>query len=69
MLEIGKEADISILDRNPLLDISHVGTVSAVMTNGNYYEANLFGALLTLGPAISDPGPVSRSWRNRRNSC
>ncbi len=38
-LEIGKEADIAILDRNPLLDISHIRTVSAVMTNGNYYES------------------------------
>ena len=38
-LEIGKEADIAILDRNPLLDISHVRTVSAVVTNGSYYES------------------------------
>ena len=38
-LEIGKEADIAILDRNPLSDISHLRTVSAVMTNGNYYES------------------------------
>ena len=38
-LEIGKEADIAILERNPLLDISHIRTVSAVMTNGNYYES------------------------------
>ena len=38
-LEVGKEADIAILERNPLLDISHIRTVSAVMTNGNYYES------------------------------
>jgi imidazolonepropionase-like amidohydrolase len=36
-LEIGKEADIAILDKNPLEDISNLRTVSAVMTNGNYY--------------------------------
>ncbi len=39
-LEIGKEADIAILDKNPLLDISNIRTVSAVVTNGNFYESN-----------------------------
>lgn len=39
-LEVGKEADIAILDENPLLDISHLRTVSAVMTNGNYYKSD-----------------------------
>ena len=38
-LEIGKQADIAILDKNPLLNISHLRTVSAVITNGNYYES------------------------------
>jgi len=38
-LEIGKEADIAILDKNPLTDITNLRTVSAVMTNGNYYES------------------------------
>ena len=39
-LEIGKEADIAILDKNPLVDITNLRTVSAVLTNGNYYESN-----------------------------
>jgi imidazolonepropionase-like amidohydrolase len=39
-LEIGKEADIAILGQNPLLDIAHIRTVSAVMTNGVYYESD-----------------------------
>jgi imidazolonepropionase-like amidohydrolase len=38
-LEIGKEADIAILDKNPLLDITNLRTVSAVVTNGNYYQS------------------------------
>jgi len=38
-LEIGKEADIAILDKNPLNDISNIRTVSAVITNGNYYKS------------------------------
>lgn len=39
-LEINKQADIIILDKNPLVDISNIRTVSAVLTNGNYYESN-----------------------------
>ncbi len=39
-LEIGKEADIAILEKNPLEDIRHLRTVSAVMTNGQYYKSN-----------------------------
>lgn len=39
-LEIGKEADIAILEKNPLLDINNIRTVSAVLTNGNYYKSD-----------------------------
>lgn len=38
-LEIGKQADIAILESNPLEDIKNIRSVSAVMTNGNYYES------------------------------
>ena len=38
-LEVGKQADIAILDKNPLEDISNVRTVSSVLTNGNYYKS------------------------------
>ena len=38
-LEIGKEADIAILEKNPLVDIDNLRTVSAVVTNGNYYKS------------------------------
>ena len=38
-LEVGKEADIAILDRNPLVDIRNLRSVSAVMSNGTYYES------------------------------
>jgi len=39
-LEVNKEADIAILDKNPLKDISNIRTVSAVLTNGTYYLSN-----------------------------
>ncbi len=38
-LEIGKEADIAILDRNPMVDIANIRSVTAVMSNGHYYES------------------------------
>ncbi len=38
-LEVGKQADIAILDRNPLVDIGNIRYVSAVMSNGDYYES------------------------------
>jgi imidazolonepropionase-like amidohydrolase len=38
-LDVGKQADIAILDRNPLLDIGNIRTVSAVMTNGAFYRS------------------------------
>jgi imidazolonepropionase-like amidohydrolase len=38
-LEIGKEADVAILDKNPLVEIANLRTVSAVVTNGHYYES------------------------------
>ncbi|MCC1484961.1 amidohydrolase family protein [Winogradskyella immobilis] len=39
-ITIGKQADIAILEKNPLDDISNIRTVSAVITNGHYYESN-----------------------------
>ncbi len=38
-IEVGKQADIAILDKNPLENISNIRTISAVMSNGNYYKS------------------------------
>ncbi|MBA3297915.1 MAG: amidohydrolase family protein, partial [Acidobacteria bacterium] len=37
-LEVGKLADLVVLDRNPLADIRHTNTVRYVMKNGELYE-------------------------------
>lgn len=37
---VGVAADFAILDQNSLDDISNIRTVSAVLTNGNYYVSN-----------------------------
>jgi Tol biopolymer transport system component len=39
-LEVGKLADILILDKNPLDDIRNTNTLSQVMKNGRLYDAN-----------------------------
>jgi len=50
-LEVGKQADIAILDRSPLLDITNIRTVSAVMTNGHYYESAPLWRAVDFDPA------------------
>jgi hypothetical protein len=39
-LEVGKEADMLILDRNPLLNIRDTKSIRYVMKNGRLYDAN-----------------------------
>lgn len=39
-LEVGKLADLVVLDRNPLEDIRHTKSVQFVMRNGELFEAN-----------------------------
>ena len=39
-LEVGKMADLQVLDRNPLEDIKNTNSVRFVMKNGRLYDAN-----------------------------
>ncbi len=39
-LEVGKLADLQILDRNPLIDIRNTNSVRFVMKNGRLYDGN-----------------------------
>ena len=39
-VESGKIADLAILNKNPLEDISHTKTISGVLMNGTYYDAD-----------------------------
>ena len=39
-IEVGKLADLVVIDRNPLDDITHTNSVSQVMVNGTLYNAN-----------------------------
>lgn len=39
-LEVGKLADLVVMDKNPLEDITHTNSISRVMVNGTLYNAN-----------------------------
>ena len=39
-LEVGKMADLLVLDRNPLLDIRNTNSISKVMVNGRLFDAS-----------------------------
>lgn len=45
-IEAGKEADLLLLDKNPLQDISNTRTISGVMVNGAWYDQKAINALL-----------------------
>jgi len=55
-IEIGKLADLLVMDKNPLDDISHTNTISEVMVNGSLYDAH---TLAQQWPQKKDP---PRPW-------
>ena len=56
-LELGKLADLVILDRDPVADIRNTQAISAVMRGGFLYGAATLAQLWPGGPA---PGPATR---------
>jgi imidazolonepropionase-like amidohydrolase len=48
-LEVGKEADIAVLDKNPLENIENIRSISAVVTNGIYFESKHLWPLADFG--------------------
>ena len=62
-LEIGKLADLQVLDRNPLTDIRNTNSVRYVMKNGRLYDANSLDQVAPVRKALDSPwwlatGPV-----------
>jgi len=57
-LEVGKLADLIVLDGNPLADIKNTNTVHYVMVNGRIYDA------ATLAQLGNHPAPAPKpTWR------
>lgn len=55
-LEVGKLADLVILNQNPLEDIHHTEDIDRVMLNGRLFEAE------TLAETVTGDRPAVRLW-------
>ena len=55
-IEVGKKADLQVLDRDPLSDIRHTTSIRWVMKNGRLYEA------ATLTEIWPRQRPLARLW-------
>jgi Amidohydrolase family len=69
-LEVGKLADLQILDQNPLADIHHTNTIRFVMKNGRLYNGDTLDEVWPRAKALAPQwwwkeDPPSDSTRNR----
>ena len=54
-IEVGKLADLQVLDRNPLTDIRHSTSLRYVMKNGRLYDANTLDQIAPSATKLAAP--------------
>ena len=54
-LEVGKLADLVVLDRNPLMDIRNSTSLRYVMKNGRLYDANTLDQIAPTATKLTAP--------------
>ncbi len=60
-IEVGKRADLAVLDTNPLEDIANVRLVSRVVANGRLYDTNALWRAAGFSPRSLSPAPARRT--------
>ncbi len=65
-LEIGKLADLQVLDRNPLADIRNTNSVRYVMKNGRLYDANTLNQVAPVRKAMDTPWWIATGPEEQR---
>ena len=59
-VEVGKTADLVMLDRNPLENISNTRKILAVLRNGQYLDRAALDALLARAKAAAAAAPAKK---------
>jgi imidazolonepropionase-like amidohydrolase len=54
-IEVGKLADLVVLDRNPLVDIRNTNSLRYVMKNGRLYDANTLDQIAPVAKKLDSP--------------
>jgi predicted amidohydrolase YtcJ len=63
-VEVGKSADLVILNRNPLTDISATRSIRGVVLRGSYHSRSALDSILRATAEAVSKMPVPPSTRN-----
>ncbi|MFC5046139.1 amidohydrolase family protein [Aquimarina hainanensis] len=67
-IEIAKFADLVLLDKNPLKDISHTRTISGVFVNGQWISKNKIDTMLSDLEQWNNANKEKYNWKKLLNS-
>ncbi len=55
-IEIGKRADLILVEKNPLLDVGHINKIIGVMASGRYWDKTSLNRLVQHPRTLEEPG-------------